>query len=48
MRERAQLMGSQLKVESEPGRGTSIAVEVPVHLSEAIDETIKTNTYSGG
>jgi signal transduction histidine kinase len=48
MRERAQLMGSQLKVESEPGRGTSIAVEVPVHLREAIDETIKTNTYSGG
>ena len=48
MRERAQSMGSQLKVASEPGRGTCIAVEVPVHSSEAIDEAIKTNTYSGG
>jgi signal transduction histidine kinase len=48
MRERAQSMGSQLKVESEPGRGTIIAVEVPMHSSEAIDEAIKTNTYSGG
>ncbi|MGA7931061.1 MAG: sensor histidine kinase, partial [Candidatus Sulfotelmatobacter sp.] len=48
MRERAQSMGSQLKVESEPGRGTNIAVEVPVHSNEVIDEAIKTNTYSGG
>ena len=30
MRERAQSMGSHLTVESEPGRGTRIAVEVPV------------------
>jgi len=48
MRERAQSMGSQLKVESEPGRGTRIAVEVQVHPSEAVDEELKTNTYSGG
>jgi signal transduction histidine kinase len=48
MRERAQSMGSQLQVESGPGRGTRIAVEVPVHSSEAIDEELKANTYSGG
>jgi len=48
MRERAQSMGSHLRVESEPGRGTRIAVEVPVQPAEAIDEELKTNTYSGG
>jgi signal transduction histidine kinase len=47
MRERAQSMGSQLNVESEPGRGTRIAVEVPVPPSELIDEELKANTYSG-
>jgi two-component system sensor histidine kinase UhpB len=46
MRERAQSMGSQLKVESEPGRGTRITVEVPVHPHEVIDEELKANTYS--
>jgi signal transduction histidine kinase len=48
MRERAQSMGSQLKVESERGRGTRLAVEVPLHSSQAIDEELKTNSYSGG
>ena len=48
MRERAQSMGSQLKVESKPGRGTRIAVEVPVRSSELIDDELKTNSYSGG
>jgi signal transduction histidine kinase len=48
MRERAQSMGSQLKVESEPGSGTRVAVEVLVHPPEGIDEELKTNTYSGG
>jgi len=48
MRERAQSMGSHLRVESEPGRGTRIAVEIPLHNPEAIDEELKTNTYSGG
>jgi signal transduction histidine kinase len=48
MRERAQSMGSHLSVESEPGRGARIAVEVPVHSAEAIDEELKTNTHSGG
>jgi signal transduction histidine kinase len=40
MRERAQSMGSQLKVESEPGHGTRIAVEVPIHSREAIHEKL--------
>lgn len=48
MRERALSMGSQLKVESECGRGTRLAVEVPRHSSQAIDEESKTNSYSGG
>lgn len=48
MRERAQSMGSQLHVESEPGRGTRIAVEVPLRPPEAFDEELKANTYSGG
>jgi signal transduction histidine kinase len=48
MRERAQSMGSRLKVESDPGHGACISVEVPVHLREVIDEELKANTYSGG
>ncbi len=48
MRERALSMGSQLKVESECGRGTRLAVEVPRPSSQAIDEESKTNSYSGG
>jgi signal transduction histidine kinase len=48
MRERAQSMGSHLRVESEPGRGACIAVEIPVHSAETIDEELKTNTHSGG
>jgi len=47
MRERAQAMGSHLKVESDPGRGTCIAVEIPLHPPEVNDEELKTNTYSG-
>ena len=48
MRERAQSMGSHLKVESEPGRGTRIAVEVPPSSpAEGIDEELKANSYSG-
>jgi signal transduction histidine kinase len=47
MRERAQSMGSHLRVESGFGRGTRIAVEVPVRPPEAIDEELKANTYSG-
>lgn len=47
MRERAQSMGSQLEVESKPGHGTRVGVEVRVQPPEAIDEELKTNTYSG-
>jgi signal transduction histidine kinase len=47
MRERAHSMGSQLRVESEPGRGTRIAVEVPVNSCALIDEGLQANTYSG-
>jgi signal transduction histidine kinase len=47
MRERAQSMGSHLRVESEPGRGTRIAVEVLFSPSEVIDEELKANTDSG-
>ena len=48
MRERAQSMGSQLSIQSEPGRGTRIAVGVPLVPLEPIDEELKTNTYSRG
>jgi signal transduction histidine kinase len=48
MRERAQSMGNALRVESEPGRGTRITVEVPVvQPRETADEDLKANTYSG-
>jgi signal transduction histidine kinase len=49
MRERAQSMGSYLRVESESGRGTRIAVEVPVQPQpqEVSDEDLKANSYSG-
>ena len=47
MRERAQSMGSHLRVESEPGRGTRIAVEVAIHPTQGVDEEFKANTYSG-
>jgi signal transduction histidine kinase len=48
MRERAQSMGTYLRVESEPGCGTRIAVQVPIPSPEAMDEELKTNTHSGG
>lgn len=47
MRERAQSMGSHLQVESEPGSGTRIAVDVPVQPFELHDEDLKANSYSG-
>jgi signal transduction histidine kinase len=48
MRERAQSMGSQLEIESEPGQGTRVAVEVPVNASKEVDDELKTNSYSRG
>ena len=47
MRERAQSMGSNLKIDSEPGCGTRIAIEVPVPLQNPVHEELKTNTHSG-
>jgi signal transduction histidine kinase len=46
MRERAHSMGSRLRVDSEPGRGTCVAVDVLVS-QEIIDDELKANTYSG-
>ncbi|PYV81264.1 MAG: hypothetical protein DMG93_16065 [Acidobacteria bacterium] len=48
MRERAQSMGSQLKLESELGLGTRIMVKVPMERTAADHADLKTNTYSGG
>jgi signal transduction histidine kinase len=47
MRERAQCMDSWLYVESEPGMGTSISVEVPITCGQVRDEELKADTYSG-
>jgi len=48
MSERAQSMGSQLKIESEPGCGTRIAVEVRLTAPEVPDDELKANTHLGG
>lgn len=48
MRERAHSMGSKMNVESEPGRGTRISLEVPVDSTDPNHAELKTNTYSGG
>jgi signal transduction histidine kinase len=53
MRERAQSIGSQLKIESEPGRGARVAIEVAGNWKvsdsvEAHDAQLKTDTYSRG
>jgi signal transduction histidine kinase len=47
MRERSQSMGTQLTVESWPGRGSRIAVEVSLSSKEVVDEELKANTHSG-
>ena len=48
MSERAQSMGSQLKIESDPGCGTRIAVEVRLTPHEVPDDELKANTHPGG
>src|SRR5215467_3651351 len=53
MRERAQSMGSQLKIESQPGCGARMVVEVAGNWKgldsvEANHAELKTNTYSRG
>ena len=47
MRERAQSMGSNLIIDSGPGCGTRIVVEVCVQQNP-VDEELKTNTHSRG
>jgi len=46
MRERASSMGCTLQVESRPGAGTSISLQVPVNEKASFDEEVKTDTYS--
>lgn len=45
MKERAQSMGSTLHIESAPGKGTVVEVEVAIYTDA---EAPKANTYSGG
>jgi len=47
MRERAQSMGCHLQVDSEPGCGTRITVEVPISQHQSLDEAAKIDTNSG-
>jgi signal transduction histidine kinase len=47
MRERAHSMGTELNVESEPGRGTHISLNVPLDSTDPNHAELKTNTYSG-
>ena len=45
MKERAQSIGSSLHIDTAPGRGTVIAVDVPIYADAQVP---KANTYSGG
>ncbi len=47
MRERAESLGCRLEIESRPGWGTKISVEVLL-ASQRSDAELKANTYSGG
>jgi signal transduction histidine kinase len=47
MRERAQAMGSHLIVESEPGNGTLIAIDVVAEQQVDSDAELKTNSHPG-
>jgi signal transduction histidine kinase len=46
MRERAQSMGSELKIISEPHRGTSVSVDVRIEPGKSLDAEHKADTYS--
>jgi signal transduction histidine kinase len=48
MRERAHSMGSDMGVESEPGRGTRISLEVPLDSTDPNHAELETNPYSSG
>jgi signal transduction histidine kinase len=47
MRERAEAVGSQLVIESAPGKGTIISVEVDIPQRVTSDAELKTHTHSG-
>ncbi|HKW17990.1 MAG TPA: sensor histidine kinase [Terriglobales bacterium] len=47
MRERAQSMGSELKIDNRPEGGTRVIVRVPLESTETNDASFKANTYSG-
>jgi signal transduction histidine kinase len=47
LRERAESLGSQLQIDSAPGQGTQIAIEVRFERRSSSDAEIKTHTYSG-
>jgi signal transduction histidine kinase len=47
LRERAESLGSQLQIDSAPGRGTHITVEVRFERPSTSDAEIKAHTYSG-
>ena len=48
LRERAESLGSQLQIDSAPGRGTHITIEVRFERPSTSDAEIKAHTYSGG
>jgi signal transduction histidine kinase len=48
MQERAQSMGCELRIESRPGQGTRVRLEVPIGQQQSLDEALKINSYSGG
>ncbi|HMB82756.1 MAG TPA: ATP-binding protein, partial [Terriglobales bacterium] len=48
LRERAVSLGSTLQIDSAPGRGTHIEIEVHFERSSTSDAEIKTHTHSGG
>jgi signal transduction histidine kinase len=47
MRERAQSMGSRLKIQTDPAHGTTISVDVHIEAQDTLDEEHKADTYSG-
>jgi signal transduction histidine kinase len=47
MRERAHSMGSRLNIQSEPGGGTHISLEVPLNQADLNHVELKANSYSG-
>ena len=46
MQERARSMGCQLQIDSQPGQGTRIRVQVPIGQQQFLDQALKSNSYS--